>query len=135
MSHLTRALAALAMVIPLAVGCSRTIREPRISEAPSPAPPAVPAPGALIGPPTGWRTLTEGQAPVPVPGQPPVTVSGVVAGFDAATGILTFADGRMVKLTSQSQIIQMDGIALRPGVRVVVQNTLPVGMPVEPTRR
>jgi hypothetical protein len=135
MSHHSRALAVLAMALPLAVGCSQAARDQRMSQAPSGEPPAVPAPGALIGPPTGWRSLTEGQAPVPLPDHPPVSASGVVASYDSATGIVRFEDGRMVKLTSQSKVVQLGGSSgLRPGSRIVVQNALPVGIPTEPTK-
>jgi hypothetical protein len=109
MAHRTRALAALVMIVPLAVGCARATRDQQVSASPATPPPAVPA-------------------------QPPVTASGVVAGYDAATGIVSFEDGRMVKLTSQSKVFQT-GLTpgLRPGARVVVQNALPVGLPPEPT--
>jgi hypothetical protein len=134
MSHQTRALAVLVMVLPLAVGCTRAARDQRMSEAQSPPPPAVPAPGALIGPPTGWRSLTEGQVPVPVPGHPPITASGVVAGYDSGTGILSFEDGRMVKLTNQSRVQPGGTAALRQGERVVVYNAMLVGVPGEKTK-
>jgi len=114
MAHRTRALALLALVVPLAMGCARAARDQRMSE-PAASPPTVFAP--------------------PRPDLPPITASGVVAGYDAATGIVSFEDGRMVKLTSQSRILQT-GVTpgLRPGAHVVVQNAVPVGVPAEPTR-
>jgi hypothetical protein len=73
-------------------------------------------------------TLTEGQAPVPIPGHPPVTVSGIVHGFDPATAILRFEDGRMVKLTSESKVVRPPGAVVRAGDAVVLQDVLPVGV-------
>ena len=73
-------------------------------------------------------------AMTPIPGHPPVTTTGVVAKFDPATGILAFQDGRAVKLTDQSQVLQpkvlqpVDLAAIRPGDRIVVQNALPIGV-------
>jgi hypothetical protein len=124
MSHRTRALA-LVVMISLAVGCATPARDTRVSQAP---PPAVPAPGALIGPPTGWRTLTEGQPPVPIPGHPPVTASGVVASYDTGTSILRFEDGRMVKLTNRTVALQPRTNVIRIGDLVVLQDVLPVGV-------
>jgi len=63
-----------------------------------------------------------------------VTETGVVATFDPATRFLAFQDGRAVKLTWQSQVLQpkvmqpVDPAAIRPGDRVVVQNALPIGV-------
>jgi hypothetical protein len=63
-----------------------------------------------------------------------VTETGVVATFDPATRFLAFQDGRAVKLTRQSQLLQprvlrpLDPVAIRPGDHVVVQNALPIGM-------
>jgi hypothetical protein len=125
MSHRIQALAVVLVTVSLAGGCAGAVQDQRVSEAP---PPAVPAPGALIGPPTGWRTLTEGQAPVPIPGHPPVTTSGVVASFDRGTGILRFEDGRMVRLTGQSKVVQPAANAVRIGDLVVLQDVLPVGV-------
>src|SRR5687767_184003 len=117
MAHRTRALAVLVLTLPLAAGCARPTSDQRVSEVP---PPAVPAPGALIPPPAGAKSLTEGTAPVPIPGRPPVTVTGVVDRFDPGTAILTFEDGRMVKLTPQSTVTGAGNPrALQPGERVV----------------
>jgi len=114
MGHRTRALALLALVVPLAMGCARATRDPRMSEAAA-SPPTLLAPAAPVG--------------------PPVTASGVVASYNAATGVVSFEDGRMVRLTRQSRILQT-GITpgLRPGAHVVVQNAAPVVDPAEPTR-
>jgi hypothetical protein len=117
MAHVTRALAVGLLTLPLAVGCARAARDQRVGEAPAPPPPSVPAP------------LTEGQAPVPIPDHPPVTTSGVVASFDGATRILSFEDGRMVKLTDQTRVVEPGGTqTVRPGERVVLQDVLPVGV-------
>jgi hypothetical protein len=120
----TRALTIALLALPVAAGCAGPAGDQRVSQTP---PPAVVAPGALVGPPTGWRTLSEGQTPVPIPGHPPITTSGVVSSFDAGTGILSFEDGRMVKLTDQSTA-GPGGAVVRPGDRIVVQNVLPVGV-------
>jgi hypothetical protein len=120
----TRALTIALLALPVAAGCAGPAGDQRASQTP---PPAVVAPGALVGPPTGWRTLTEGQAPVPIAGHPPITASGVVSSFDAGTGILSFEDGRMVKLTDQSTA-GPGGAVVRPGDRIIVQTVLPVGV-------
>jgi hypothetical protein len=126
MRHHTRALAIVLSTVALAAGCSRAAHDQRTSQAQTPPPPAVPAPGAIIPPPTGLGTLTEGVAPIP--GHPPITTSGVVKSFDHATMILTFQDGRMVKITDQTQVQPAVGGRLRPGEQVIVTNAMPVGV-------
>jgi hypothetical protein len=76
----------------------------------------------------GWWTLAEGQALAAIPGHPPVIVSGTVQGFDPATGILRFEDGRMVKLAAESKLAQPARAIVRAGERVVLQDVLPVGV-------
>ena len=41
----------------------------------------------------------------PISGHPPVTTSGVVAKFDSTNGVMVFQDGRTVRLTDQSQLV------------------------------
>jgi len=68
-------------------------------------------------------------AATPIPGHRPITTTGVVASYDPATGVLTFKDGRMVKLTEQSKVLQpAETRAVRPGEPVIVRNALPVGV-------
>jgi hypothetical protein len=124
MQHHIRALAVLTMAIPVAAGCSSTSKTQRVSQAPSPptsvttAPPVVTTPAPST--PAGLN---------PIPGHPPVTVSGIVASLDPATGVLAFKDGRTVRLTDQSKILQpTDPRAVRPGELVVVRDALPIGV-------
>jgi len=69
-----------------------------------------------------------------IPDHPPVTTSGVVAKFDPTTRVLIFQDGRTVKLTDQSQVLQpkvlqpVDLGSIKSGDRVVVQNAMPVAV-------
>jgi hypothetical protein len=72
--------------------------------------------------------LTEGQALAPIPGHPPVTVSGIVNSFEPATGILRFEDGRLVKLTGESKVVRPAGAVVRTGDAVALQDVLPVGV-------
>ena len=110
----TRVLVILLLTLLLAAACSRAARGQRVSQAPPP-------------PPTMASTPTESMAPIP--GHAPVSMSGVVASFDPATGILTFEDGRMVKVTDQSRVLKpFDASAVRPGEPVVVRNALPIGV-------
>jgi len=56
-----------------------------------------------------------------------IEVSGKVAAVDAATGIVTFQDGRMVRISS-GQVWQQVGLAaIQPGTDVLVSNGTPVG--------
>lgn len=114
MRHTTRTLAVVLLTFPLITGCAGAAHDQRMSQGPS-SPPDVPAPGTIIPPPTGMSTLTEG--PAPIPDHPPVTTSGVVASFDVTGGIVTFQDGRMVKLTDGSTVLGRD---LRPGDELFV---------------
>jgi len=120
-----RMLAILIIALAVAAGCSRASRSTRVSSAPPDSGPAVSASQPAMPAPA---------AATPIPGHPPVTTTGVVAKVDPASGVLIFQDGRAVKLTPQSQVLQpkvmqpVDPAAIRPGARVVVQNALPIGM-------
>src|SRR5262245_48724450 len=65
---------------------------------------------------------------MPIPDHPPVTVSGVVKGFDAETHILDLEDGRRVKLTAESKVVRPAAGRVRAGDLIVVQDVLPVGV-------
>lgn len=57
-----------------------------------------------------------------------VDASGTVARYDPATGMLTFQDGRTVRVTSGSGVWGPASLtALQPGTHVLVQNAEPVG--------
>jgi hypothetical protein len=115
-----RAFAVLSMALILGAGCSRGARQQRVSEAPPP-------------PPTVAASTTE--AATPIPGHPPVTMSGVVAHFDPATGILTFEDGRTVKVTEKSKVLRpVETRTVRAGEPVIVRDALPVGVQSASTR-
>jgi hypothetical protein len=92
------------------LGCAAAGRDEHMSQAPPPSP-------------SGAAALA------PISGHPPVTTSGVVASIDPATGIITFQDGRIMKLTEQSTVLQpVEARAVRPGEPVIVRNALPVGV-------
>src|SRR5206468_439765 len=57
-------------------------------------------------------SVAESQSPITIAGHPPVTASGILATFDSATDILRFDDGRMVKLTGESRVVQPAASAL-----------------------
>jgi hypothetical protein len=79
----------------------------------------------VITPATGV-TVTPA-APV-APGQPPVDASGIVARYDAQTGIVTFQDGRAVRLSPSSAVWGPASVAaLQPGAQVFVRDAQPVG--------
>src|SRR5262245_50141153 len=67
-------------------------------------PPAVPPPAAPAPPPTEMRSPSEGLAPIP--GHPPVTMSGLLKGVDLKLATITFEDGRTVKLSKESEILE-----------------------------
>ena len=109
---------ACASQAPRATGESATATEP---------PPAVPAPGAVVPPPTGMRSLTEGAAPIP--GHPPVTMSGALKSADPKLGTITFQDGRTAMLTKASEILVPTSVdTVRPGIPIVVRNALPFSL-------
>jgi hypothetical protein len=65
-----------------------------------------------------------------IPTHPAVTMNGVVDSFDPTTGVLTFRDGRMIQLTSESTITLPAEAPrrLEPGQTVVVEHARPVGV-------
>ena len=78
MQHHIRALGILTMSLALAAGCSSTSKSQRASQAPAPPPAVTTAPPARApSTPVGLN---------PIPGHPPVTVSGIAASLDPATG-------------------------------------------------
>ena len=90
-------------------------------------PPAVPAPGVLVPPPTGMPSLTEGLATIP--GHPPVTMSGNLKSVDTQLGSITFEDGRTVMVSNESEILVPVSIdKVKPGIPIVVRNGLPVAV-------
>jgi hypothetical protein len=111
----------MSVALGLAVGCSRASRGQRVSETAPPPPPVASS-----------STTAQAATPIPatpIPGHPPVSTSGVVAGFDPSTGVLIFEDGRMVKVTEQSKVLKpVETRAVRPGEQVIVRNALPVGV-------
>ena len=123
MQQHSRAVAVVSMsvALALAVGCSRASRGQRVSETAPPPPPVASS-----------STTAQAATPIPatpIPGHPPVSTSGVVAGFDPSTGVLIFEDGRMVKVTEQSKVLKpVETRAVRPGEQVIVRNALPVGV-------
>src|SRR5262249_39712523 len=97
----------------------------RVGEATT-EPPAVPASGGVIPPPGGTRSLTEDVAPIP--GNPPVTMSGARKSVDTKLGTITFEDGRTAMLSKESEVLVPASIdRVRPGIPIVVRNALPVG--------
>ena len=109
MAHRIRALALALVTLPIVAGCATVVSDQRVSAAP---------PAAVIAP----------TPPVPLAGHPPIGASGVVKEFDPVNGILAFEDGRMVKLTGQSKVVQPVGDAVRAGDLVSLQDVLPVGV-------
>jgi hypothetical protein len=58
---------------------------------------------------------------------PPIDLSGKVVAADAATGVITFQDGRMVRVDG-GQVWQKTSVAsIRPGSEIMVSNAVPVG--------
>jgi hypothetical protein len=99
----------------------------RVSDAAAEPPPAVSPPGVLVSPPTGMPSPTEGLAPIP--GHPPVTMSGRLKSVDTKLGTITFEDERTAMLTSESEILVPASVdRVQPGIPIVVRNALPVGV-------
>lgn len=112
MLRMTRALAAMLVTLTLFAGCTGSTGDRRMSSAPAEASPVL----------------------TPLPGHPPITASGVVANYTAEAGLLTFQDGRVVRLTNVSTISgRGDPRALRTGEQVVVDKVLPVGVMLGPS--
>jgi hypothetical protein len=90
------------------------------SPAPAPPPAAVIVPGPpqqAMAPSTAWpRSYSF------------VDANGVVADVDRANGIITFQDGRMVRISSDGRVWQAVGMGtIQPGHEVYVTNAMPVG--------
>jgi hypothetical protein len=94
------------------------------------------APATITTSPSGTVTTVPSTAVVPGPRvpaaatvstHPPVDLSGRVASVDPSTGLITFQDGRMVRV-SGGQIWQQVPLAgIQPGSEIVVSNAVPVG--------
>src|SRR5262245_33077004 len=111
----------------LAAACAghgQRVSESAATESP---PPAVPAATTPVPPPTGTRPLTEGVAPIP--GHPPVTMSGRLKSVDTKLGTITFQDGRTVMLSRESEVLVPSSIdRVQPGIPILVRNALPVAV-------
>ena len=95
-------------ILALTASCAHSARGERIAA-------AAPAPATT--------------AASPITGHPPVTTSGVVARYDPSTDVVTFKDGRVMKLTDRSIMLQpVERRAVRPGEAVIVRDALPVGV-------
>jgi len=116
----------LALLLFTAACASQSPRSTDESAA-KPPPPAVAAPGALDPPPTGMRSLTEDAAPIP--GHPPVTMSGALKSVDPKLGTITFQDGRTAMLTKTSEVLVPTSVdTVRPGIPIIVRDALPFGV-------
>jgi hypothetical protein len=99
----------------LVTGCASQGQRVSGSAAEAP-PPAAPAPG-----------VAEDLAPIP--GHPPVTVSGHLKSVDTKRGTITFEDGRTVMVSKESEILVPVAIdKVKPGTPIVVRNALPVAV-------
>lgn len=105
MAHRIRALAAVLTIV-LAAGCVGAAYDRRATSTPEP-------PAVVVA------TIAD---------HPPITASGVIAGFDPATDVFRFEDGRLVKLTGRSTVLAPAANAIRIGDPVVLQDVLPVGV-------
>src|SRR5262245_42599078 len=83
----------------LAAACAGQGQRVSESAATEPPPPAVPAAGVSVPPPTRTQPLTEDLAPIP--GHPPVTMSGRLKSVDTKLGTITFEDGRTAMLSRE----------------------------------
>jgi hypothetical protein len=73
-------------------------------------------------------SLTEG--PAPIPGHPPVTMSGRLKSVDTQLGTITFQDGRTAMLSKESEVLVPASIErVQPGIPILVRNALPVAVP------
>ncbi len=61
-----------------------------------------------------------------VPGQPPVDVHGVVRAYDPQTRIVTFDDGRVVRVHPGSIWQRVPGDAIQPGRHIYARNAEPL---------
>jgi hypothetical protein len=64
----------------------------------------------------------------PIPATPPITTSGVVGRYDPDTQVLTFEDGRTVRITEATRVARPGGGDMRPGEQVIVEVAMPVGV-------
>jgi hypothetical protein len=61
-------------------------------------------------------------------GQPAIDATGIVTRYDPQSGIVTFQDGRMVRVTTGSAVAGPAGVvAFQPGTQVILRNVQPVG--------
>jgi len=90
---------------------------------------AAPAPGVVTTAPPATTAIVPGRG-VPAAATTRYSgseVSGRVAAVDPATGIITFQDGRMVRV-SGGYVWQQVGLAgIQPGTDILVSNAAPVG--------
>jgi hypothetical protein len=65
---------------------------------------------------------------VALPVHPPIDASGVVARVDPQTNVITFQDGRMLRVTDQTRIWQQPASigSVRPGEQIFVHNAQPI---------
>jgi hypothetical protein len=119
MKNELRALLIVTVTVVLAAACAG--QGERVSDSAAEPPPAVPAPGVLI------PSSAEGLAPIP--GHPPVTMSGALKSVDPKVGAITFEDGRTVMVSRESEVLVPISVdQVRPGTPIVVRNALPVGV-------
>ena len=64
----------------------------------------------------------------PIPNQPPMTTSGVVGRYDPETRVLTFEDGRAVRLVDGTRVATSVGGDMHPGELVIVDLAMPIGV-------
>ena len=64
----------------------------------------------------------------PIPNQPPMTTSGVVGRYDTETRVLTFEDGRTVRLVDGTRVATAVGGDIHPGEMVIVISAMPIGV-------
>jgi len=64
----------------------------------------------------------------PIPNQPPMTTSGVVGRYDPEARVLTFEDGRVVRLVEGTRVATACGGDMHPGEMVIVNFAMPIGV-------
>ena len=106
------------------------------------APPATTAAPATTAPPAPTASPTTSTAPATsaaMPASPPtsnvaasqrpVDVSGTVAQYDTQTGIITFQDGRIVKIPPTGAVWRAERASdMQPGQQVYVRDAMPIGL-------
>jgi BON domain len=120
-----------------------TTAPPATTAAPAPtAPPATTAAPAPTAPPAPTARPTTSAAPATsaaMPASPPtsnvaasqrpVDVSGTVAQYDTQTGIITFQDGRIVKIPPAGAVWRAQRASdMQPGQQVYVRDAMPIGL-------